>query len=106
MAKYLVNASYTSAGTKGLIKEGGTNRKKLIEGMARKLGGKVEAFYYCFGHSDVIAIIDMPNVSTASAISLGIKSTGAVDIMLTPLIDPEDIDTAAQMTIGYRPPGN
>lgn len=105
MAKYLVNASYTSEGSKGLIKEGGTNRQKLVEGMVRKLGGKMEAFYYCFGSIDVIAIIDMPNVATAAAISMGIKSTGSVDIMLTPLIEPKEIDTAAQMSVGYRPPG-
>ncbi len=106
MAKYLINASYTPEGAKGLIKEGGTNRKKLVEGMIRKLGGKMEAFYYSFGSSDVVAIADMPNVSTAAAISIGIKSTGAVDISLTPLIEPKDIDTATQMSIGYRPPGN
>lgn len=106
MAKYLVGASYTADGAKGLIKEGGTNRQKLVEGMVRKLGGSMEAFYYSFGSSDVVAIIDMPNVATAAAISIGINSTGAVNIVLTPLIEPKEIDTAAQMTIGYRPPGN
>ncbi len=105
MSKFLVSASYTSEGAKGLIKEGGTNRKKLVEGMVRKLGGKMEAFYYSFGSTDVIAITEMPNVATAAAISIGIKSTGAVDIMLTPLIEPQEIDAAAKMSIGYRPPG-
>ena len=84
MAKYLVSASYTADGAKGLIKEGGTNRQKLVEGMVRKLGGSMEAFYYSFGSSDVVAIIDMPNVATAAAISIGINSTGAVNIVLTP----------------------
>jgi uncharacterized protein with GYD domain len=106
MAKYLINASYTADGAKGLIKEGGTNRQKLVEGMVRKLGGTIEAFYYSFGPSDVVAIVEMPNAATAAAMSMGITSTGAVDIELTPLIEPKEIDTAAKMTIGYRPPGN
>ena len=106
MAKYLINASYTAEGAKGLIKEGGTNRQKIVEGMVRKLGGAMEAFYYSFGSSDVVAIMEMPNMATAAAISIGIKSTGAVDIKITPLLEPKEIDTAAKMTIGYRPPGN
>ncbi len=36
MAKYLITASYSAEGTKGLLKDGGSNRKdavaKVIEG--------------------------------------------------------------------------
>ena len=83
--------------------EGG---RGVVTKLIRKLGGKVESFYYSFGTSDVIAIMDMPNVATAAAISIGIKSTGAVNISLTPFIEPKEIDTAARMSIGYRAPGN
>ncbi|MDH3625996.1 MAG: hypothetical protein OES69_06730 [Myxococcales bacterium] len=31
MAKYLVKSSYTAEGTKGLLKEGGTSRKAIVE---------------------------------------------------------------------------
>jgi len=105
MAKYLVNASYTSEGTRGLLKEGGTSRQQMVEGMAKNLGGHVDSFYYCFGQSDVIAIVDVPDTATAAAMSMGIKATGAVNISLTVLIEPKIIDEAAKKSVGYRPPG-
>ena len=105
MAKYLVKASYTAKGTEGLLKEGGTSRQKLVEGMAAKLGGSVECFYYCFGDTDVIAIIDVADPVDAAAISLAINSTGAVNLSLTPLLSPSDIDDATKKTVGYRAPG-
>jgi uncharacterized protein with GYD domain len=105
MAKYLVNASYTAEGTRGLLKEGGTNRKKMVEEMAKKLGGKVDFFFYSFGVSDVVAIVEVPDATTAAAISMGIKATGAVEISMTVLISPEEIDNATKKTVGYRAPG-
>ncbi len=105
MGKYLINASYSSEGTRGLLKEGGTSRQAMVEGMAKNLGGSVDSFYYCFGQSDVIAIMDVPDATTAAAISMGIKATGAVDISLTVLLEPSVIDEAAKKSVGYRPPG-
>ena len=42
MAKYLVEASYTQEGLKGIVKSGGTARKKAIAALAKSLGGKLE----------------------------------------------------------------
>jgi uncharacterized protein with GYD domain len=53
MPKYLLEASYTAEGTKGLVKEGGSSRRKKVEEMVKELHGKLEAFYYAFGTSDV-----------------------------------------------------
>jgi uncharacterized protein with GYD domain len=105
MSKYLVNASYTSEGTRGLLKEGGTSRQQMVSDMAKKLGGKIDFFYYCFGQSDVVAIVDVPDASTAAAISMGIKATGAVNISMTVLISPKEIDEASKKSVGYRAPG-
>jgi len=49
MPKYLLEASYTAEGSKGLVKEGGSSRWKKVEEMVKKLQGKIEAFYYAFG---------------------------------------------------------
>jgi len=106
MTKFLVNASYTAEGTRGLLKEGGTSRQQMVTDMAKKLGGKMEFFYYSFGSSDVVAIVDVPDASTAAAISMGIKATGAVNISLTPLISPSEIDEASKKSVGYRAPGH
>lgn len=53
MIKILIKASYTSEGVRGLLKVGGTNRKQAVEKMINDLGGKIEAFYYAFGDTDV-----------------------------------------------------
>lgn len=105
MAKYLINATYTAEGTQGLLKEGGTSRQKVIEEMAAKLGGRIECFYYCFGDIDVVCIADIPDPATAAAISMGINSTGLVELSMTPLLLPGDIDEATKKTVKYRSPG-
>ena len=105
MPRYLIEGSYTEEGTKGLLKEGGTSRRdtvtKLIEGM----GGSVEAFYYTFGHRDVIVIVSVPDESTALALSMAVNQSGKVRLSTHQLLTAEDVDRAAKQTVGYRPPG-
>ncbi len=105
MPKYLLEASYTTEGIEGLLREGGSGRQAAVQTMAEALGGKLEAFYYTFGDADVLAIVDVPDNVTAAAISLTGNSTGAVTLRTTPLLTPEEIDQAAQKTVSYRPPG-
>jgi len=105
MAKYLFQVSYTSGGAAGLLKEGGSARRSLIEQMAKNLGGNLEAFYYAFGDVDVFVIADLPNDATAAALSLTVSSRGTVTIKTTQLLSPETIDEATKIDVGYRPAG-
>ena len=105
MAKYLIKASYTVEGTKGLLKEGGSSRRAVVKQMIEGLGGKLETFYYSFGEPDVFAVIEVPDATAAAAVSLVINSTGAVHVSTTPLITPEEIDKACKKSVAYRPPG-
>jgi uncharacterized protein with GYD domain len=105
MAKYMIKASYTSDGTKGLLKEGGSSRRATVQKMVSGLGGKLEAFYYAFGDSDVYVIIDVPDVATAAALSLTINASGSVQLSTIPLLTPEDIDAASKKSVAYRAPG-
>jgi uncharacterized protein with GYD domain len=105
MAKYMIKASYTADGTKGLLKEGGSSRRATVQKMVSGLGGKLEAFYYAFGDSDVYAIIDIPDATTAAALSLAINASGTVQLSTIPLLTPEDIDAASKKSVGYRAPG-
>lgn len=105
MAKYLIQASYTAEGTKGLLKDGGSKRRAQVEEIAKSLGGTMEAFYYAFGESDVLTILDLPdNVSTA-AVSLVVNASGAVQLKTTVLLTAEEMDEATKKTVSYRPPG-
>ena len=105
MPKYLLQASYTAEGTKGLAKDGGSKRRAHIEEVVKKLGGRLEAFYYAFGEHDVYVIADVPDAETAAAISLAVNGSGAVRAKTTVLLSPEDMDRASQKSVGYRPPG-
>jgi uncharacterized protein with GYD domain len=105
MAKYLIKATYGPEGVKGLLKEGGTGRRKAVDQLVAGLGGKVEAFYYALGDEDVFVIADLPDNTAAAAISLAVNATGAVQLKTVPLLAVEDIDEAAKKTAEYRPPG-
>ena len=105
MPKYLVKASYTVDGVKGLIREGGTSRRATVERLIKGLGGTLEAFYYAFGTDDVFVIADVPDAETIAAISLAVNASGAVRVSTTGLMTPEQMDTAAKKTVDYRPPG-
>jgi uncharacterized protein with GYD domain len=104
--KYLVTGTYTPEGVKGLISKGGTSRVAAVTAMVENLGGKIEAFYYAFGKTDVIVIVDVPDATTGAALSLAVNSSGAVELSTTPLMTPEEIDQACQKSIDYVPPGN
>ena len=105
MPKYLLQASYTAEGTKGLAQEGGSKRRAHIDELIKKLGGKLEAFYYAFGDDDVFVISDLPDAATAAAISLAVNGSGAVRAKTTVLLSPEEMDQASKKQVGYRPPG-
>ena len=42
MPKYLIEASYTSEGAKGLLKDGGSKRRQAAEQAIKSAGGKPE----------------------------------------------------------------
>lgn len=105
MPKYLVQANYVGEGLKGLLKEGGSSRRAAVEKLFGSVGGKVEAFYYAFGDTDVFIIGDVPDNVSAAALSLTVSATGAATVKITVLLSPEEIDAAAKKTVSYRPPG-
>ena len=96
--------SYTTEGIKGLVKDGGSKRRAVVEETLKGLGGKVEAFYYAFGDSDVVAIFDLPDNASATAVALTVAATGAVHLKTTVLISAEEVDQATKKTVRYRPP--
>ena len=105
MAKFLIKASYTAEGLKGLLKDGGTGRRAAVDKMLDSLGGKVEAFYFAFGEADVFVIVNLPDAVTAAAISFVINASGAVKSSTTPLLTPEEVDAACKKSVNYRAPG-
>ena len=105
MAKFLVKASYSAEGARGLMKEGGTGRRTAVQKAAQSLGGTIEAFYYGFGDTDAYVICDFPDAVSGMALSLAANATGAVHVSTIPLITCEEIDAAIKKTATYRAPG-
>src|SRR2546428_6082872 len=105
MPKYLWEASYSAEGAKGLLKDGGSKRRKAAEEAVKAVGGKLEAFYFAFGKYDAYVIADIPDHVSVAAASLAVNASGAVAIRTTVLLTPEELDKASKKSVSYSPPG-
>jgi uncharacterized protein with GYD domain len=105
MPKYLVEASYTVEGVKGVQSAGGSSRRDAIAALAESVGGQLESFYFAFGERDVYTVVDLPDNESATAVALTVNASGAVKVRTTVLMTPEEVDAAAKRSVEYRAPG-
>lgn len=105
MPKYLIQANYVGEGVKGLLKEGGSSRRAAVEKLFESVGGKVEAFYFAFGQTDVFVVADVPDNVSAAALSLTVNAAGTATSKVTVLMTAEEMDAAVKKTTSYRAPG-
>jgi uncharacterized protein with GYD domain len=105
MPKYMIQGSYSVDGIKGVIKDGGSGRRTAVKAATEALGGKLEAFYFTFGATDVVGIVDAPDNVTAAAFSMIIAATGTVRTQTSVLLTPEEIDQATKKTVSFRAAG-
>jgi uncharacterized protein with GYD domain len=105
MAKYLIEASYSVDGVKGVIAKGGSARQAAVQAAAEGVGGKLDAFYFAFGSTDAFVVLDLPDNQTAAGLALAVAASGAGSIRTTVLLTPEEIDAATQKQVSYTPPG-
>jgi uncharacterized protein with GYD domain len=106
MGKYLIAASYTADGAKGVMKDGGTKRREAAEQALKSAGARLESFYFAFGENDAYIVLDAPDIATVAAASLAINATGAVRSKTIVLLTPEEVDQATKKAVTYRAPGN
>jgi uncharacterized protein with GYD domain len=106
MGKYLVKGNYVGDGAAALLNEGGTKRLEVAQAAAESVGGGLDCMYFAFGDTDIYAIGDFPDDSSATALSLLINSSGLVSVTLTPLMTPADVDAAMEKSPTYQPPGS
>ena len=105
MPKYMVQFNYSKVGGAGLLKDGGTKRREVVTKGVKAAGGKVEAFYFAFGKYDGVIIADLPDNTTAAAISLAVGATGSGECVTTPLLTVDEVDQAVKKHVDYTPPG-
>ena len=106
MAKYLVIASYTAEGMKGVVEKGGTARREAVEKLLTDLGGTVESFYFAFGDADAYVTVDLPDNIGAAAVGMTVGASGMVSCRTVVLLTPEEVDRAANTKVTYRAPGS
>ncbi len=107
MARFMFQATYSTEGLKGLLKEGGTGRRAAIEQALKTIGGRLESIYYAFGDTDVYVVVDGIDNVAAATFSMGVASTGALHSVKTiVLLTPEEIDQAGKKALSYRAPGH
>jgi uncharacterized protein with GYD domain len=105
MPKYLVEATYTVEGVKGVQSAGGSSRRDAIAALAESAGGQLESFYFAFGERDVYTVVDLPDNESATAVALTVNASGAVKVRTTVLVTAEEVDAAAKRSVEYRAPG-
>ena len=105
MPKFLIEASLTAQGVKGVQTEGGTARRQAVMSAVESVGGQLESFHFGFGDRDVFVIADFPDNKSAAAMALAVNASGAVTTRTVVLLTPEEVDAAAKHSVDYRPPG-
>ena len=105
MPKYLLKVSYTADGVKGVLKDGGSARRRAAEAAVKSTGGSLEAMYFAFGDDDVFCIIDAPDNMSVAAASMAIGASGLVKPTTVVLLTAEEVDQAAKKTVSYTAPG-
>ena len=105
MPKFLIEATYTAEGYKGLLKDKASGRKSAIADAVKKLGGKLEAMYFCLGEHDVILIVDLPDHLSAAAFGSTACASGMTRTQTTTLLTVSEADEALGKQVTYRAPG-
>jgi uncharacterized protein with GYD domain len=105
MPRYMLLAEYTFEGLQGLLKEGGTGRRKAVETLVSSLGGHLETMHYAFGETDVFVTCELPDDEAAAAASLRVAASGMANTRVVKLLDPSQIDAAVDRQLEYRAPG-
>ncbi len=105
MGKYMFHGSYTAEGTRGVMREGGTARVTTVEAAIRSVGGRLEFFYFGFGKDSFYTIVDLPDNTSAAALSMAVAAGGGATVSTVVLLTPAEVDAAAKITSTYRAPG-
>jgi len=106
MPKYLIQASYTAEGLKGLQRDKASGRREAVKNAVEGLGGKIEAMYYALGDHYVVVVLDLPSQIAATRLSIAVSASGLVRTKTTALLTVEEADEAlGGADVGYHGPG-
>ncbi|MEU9824076.1 GYD domain-containing protein [Micromonospora chersina] len=105
MARFLLRSTYTADGLHGLIRDGGTKRVDVVRKMVENAGGRMESMYFAFADDDTYVLCEMPDHRSAAALAIAIGAAGGLQVQVTPLLTPAEVDEATRTPAAYSPPG-
>jgi len=102
MALTMIQFSYKSETVGNLIKNP-EDRSVAVRNLIEKLGGKMLAFYYCFGDYDGVVIAEFPDNASSLATTLASFSAGGTTTLKTTvLITVEEAMAAMKKAAGLK----
>jgi len=108
---FCMTAQYTPKALNGILENPKTNRHEAAKKLVEAAGGKLISMYSTAANGPgVLVIFDVPDPSSASAMSGIVIASGAVhNVSLTRLWTQDEItqvrQKAAQLRGSYTPPG-
>jgi uncharacterized protein with GYD domain len=105
MASFLLQVGYTPDAWSAMVGNP-QDRSKVVEPAIKKLGGRMDRFWLCFGDYDIVGIVEMPDNVSAAAFSMAIAAGGSCrTVKTTPLMTTaEGIEAMKKAaSCGYTP---
>ena len=106
MPKFLIMASYTAEGIKGLQKDKASGREKAVAAACKALGGKLDSFHYALGDTDLFGVVDLPSAVQVASLCVAVGASGMVRTRTVPLLTVAEMDKALGEDSKYHPPGH
>jgi uncharacterized protein with GYD domain len=89
MASYILLASYTEQGIKGI--KDTVKRTGAVKDMAKKAGVDMKESYWTLGQFDVVALFEAPDDATMTAFAFGRQARQRQDADLARLLRQRDV---------------
>ena len=89
MATYILLASYTEQGIKGI--KDTVKRTETVRELAKKAGLTMKESYWTLGAYDVVALFEAPDDETMTAFSLSVAKVGNVKTQTLRAFSPKDM---------------
>ncbi len=105
MPKYLITASYSAEGLRGLQRDKASGRRRRSPPPSRDWAARSRGFYYALGEDDAYRDRRFAGQRQAAALGIAVSATGLVRTRTTALMTVEEIDRALEKTVNYRAPG-
>jgi len=106
MSKYLVRVSFKPEGIRQVLtKAKASGLRAAVVKLVEAAGGKLEAWYFAFGDDYLVAILDLSDNVAAASLSVAANAAGFINLRITPLLTPDEMDKAIEKSGGLPVPG-